>query len=336
MNYTHYIGIDVSKNTLDFAVLQGKEIMFQLQVTNDVTGIKDFMKQLKAAVTLKFKLNEAVFCMEHTGIYNQHLLHFLFNKKANICLEASVHIKMASGLQRGKSDKIDALRIAQYAYKNREELKLWQPKRQAVQQLKYYAALRNRLINAKKLLSIALQETEPFDKQAASKMKALSKSSVNALGNDIAKTEEAIDKLIKADEQLKRLFEIVTSVQGIGKVTATEMIITTNEFKDINDPKKFACYAGVAPFEHSSGTSIKGKARVSHKANKTVKSLLHMSALVAIYYNDDLKKYYERKLQENKNKMSIVNAVRNKLVHRVFACVRENKLYQKKYEPMFV
>lgn len=335
MNYTHYIGIDVSKNTLDFAVLEDKEVLFQLQTSNDATGIKDFMKQLKS-VSPKFKLNEAVFCMEHTGIYNQHLLYFLFSKKANVCMEASVHIKMSSGLQRGKSDKIDALRIAQYAYKNRDELKLWQPKRQALQQLKHYAALRNRLINAKKQLTVAFKETEAFDKPAATQMKTLCKSSVEALERDITKTEAAIDQLIKADEQLKRLFEIVTSVQGIGKVTATEMIITTNEFKDINDPKKFACYAGVAPFEHSSGTSIRGKARVSHRANKTVKSLLHMSALVAICYNDDLKKYYERKLQENQNKMSIINAVRNKLVHRVFARVRDNKLYQKKYEPIFV
>lgn len=114
------------------------------------------------------------------------------------------------------------------------------------------------------------------------------------------------------------------------------MIIATNEFKDISDPKKFACYAGVAPFEHTSGTSIRGKSRVSHKANKPMKTLLHMSALVAVNYNDDLKQYYQRKLQENKNKMSVLNAIRNKLIHRVFACVRENRLYQNKCEQSLV
>lgn len=332
MHYTHFIGIDVSKNTLDFAVLQNKDLQFQLQVSNDSEGIKTFMRKFKEHFP-KVPLSSLVFCMEHTGIYNNHLLHFLSAKKANICVEASAHIKLSSGLQRGKSDKVDALRIAQYAYRNKEELKLWTPKREVIQQLKYYATLRNRLINAKKKLTVAFKETAYFDKAASQKMKTLCKSSVQALDSDIAKTENAINEIIATDEHLKHLFSIVTSIQGIGMITATEIIITTNEFKDISDPKKFACYAGVVPFEHTSGTSVRGKARVSHKANKTMKSLLHLAALVAIGYNQDLKEYYQRKLKENKNKMSIINAVRNKLVHRVFACVRENKLYQNKYEP---
>jgi transposase len=334
MDYTHFVGIDVSKNTLDFAVLAGKELVFHMQASNDLTGIRDFMKRLKSLP--EFHLDATVFCMEHTGIYNQHLLHFLFGKKAKVCLEASVHIKLSSGLQRGKNDKIDALRIAQYACKNREELKLWQPKREVVEQLKHHTALRNRLLHAKTQLTVALKETASFDKQAAVQMNRLCKASVQTLKQDIAKTDKAIAEIIAGDAHLQRLFEVVTSVQGIGKVTATAMIVSTNEFKDINDPKKFACYAGVVPFEHTSGTSIRGKARVSHKANKPMKKLLHMSAMVAVNYNDDLKHYYERKLQENKNKMSILNAVRNKLVHRVFACVRENKLYQNKCEQALV
>lgn len=328
MNYVHYIGIDVSKNTLDFAVLEGKTVLLQMQTTNDAFGIKDFMKHLRV-VSKQFKITQAVFCMEHTGIYNHHLLQYLFSKNAHVCLEAAVHIKMSSGLQRGKSDKVDAVRIAQYAYRNRDELKLWTPKREALRELKYYVAMRNRLINAKKQLSVALKETGEFDKQAARQTQSLCSSSIAALARDIEKTEATIDKLIAADEELTRLFRIVTSVQGIGKVTATAIILTTNEFKDISDPRKYACYAGVAPFEYASGISVRGKTGVSDRANKTVKSLLHMSAMTAICYNDDLKQYYERKVAQNKNKMAVINAVRNKLIHRVFACVRENKLYQK-------
>lgn len=330
MNYIFFIGIDVSKNTLDFAVSEGKELLFQSKSSNDLSGIKQFWDQLKA--TPGFSLTHAIFCMEHTGIYNQNLLSFLYSKKANICLEASVHIKLSSGLQRGKNDRIDALRIAQYAYKSKEELKLWQPKREVIQRLKHLSALRSRLINAKKQLSVAIKETMSFEKAAAGEMQKLCKLSIKALENDINQVEDKMDQVITSDEDLKRLFSIVTSVEGIGKVTATEMIITTNEFKDISEPSKFACYSGVAPFEHSSGTSLKGKARVSHKANKTMKSLLHMAALVAICYNADLKAYYQRKLEEKKNKMSIINAVRNKLIWRVFSCVRNNKLYQKNYQ----
>jgi transposase len=330
MNYNFFIGIDVSKKTLDFAVFKGKELLFKWVGENDATGIKKFWSQLKSQQC--FCINEAMFCMEHTGIYNQHILSFLYAKKASVCLEAAINIKLSSGLQRGKSDQIDAVRIAQYANKNCTELKLWQPKRSVVQELKRLSVLRARLVNARKQLTVALNETISFDKAAASESKKLCKASLKSLDEDIKRVELKIDRIIASDDELKRLFLIVTSVDGIGKVTATEMIITTNEFKDITDPAKFACYAGVAPFEHSSGSSIRGKTRVSHSANKNMKSLLHMAALVAICYNTDLKAYYQRKVEQKKNKMLVINAIRNKLIGRIFACVKNNRLYQKNYQ----
>ena len=192
-------------------------------------------------------------------------------------------------------------------------------------------ALRNRLISAKKQLSVPLRETALFDRQLAGQTLNLCKNAIEALADDLKKVDAAMDQLVASDDYLKRLFDIVTSVQGIGKVTATAMIICTNEFKDINDPSKFACYSGIAPFEHSSGSSIRGRSRVSHQANKPMKTLLHLAAMVAICYNQDMNAFYQRKVAQNKNKMSVINAVRNKLVHRVFACVNENRIYQKNY-----
>ncbi|MDB5109880.1 MAG: Transposase family protein [Mucilaginibacter sp.] len=334
MKYHFFIGIDVSKSTLDFTLLADKEKQFQLQTSNDLTGIKQFWTQLKAQTA--FTLDRAVFCMEHTGIYNQHLLTFLYSKKAAICLESAVHIKRSAGLQRGKNDQVDAFRIAQYAYKNRETLRLWQPKRQVIIQLKELAALRSRLLNAKKQLSVPIKETALFDKILAKQTLKLCKATADALNDDLKKVEAAIDQLVVNDDHLKRLFDIVTSVQGIGKITATAMIVCTNEFKDINEPAKFACYSGIAPFEHSSGSSIRGRSRVSHQANKPMKTLLHLAAMVAICYNPDMNAFYQRKVAQNKNKMSVINAVRNKLIHRVFACVNDDRLYQKNYQQTFV
>lgn len=104
-------------------------------------------------------------------------------------------------------------------------------------------------------------------------------------------------------------------------------------FKDINCAKQFACYSGVAPYQYGSGTSIRGKTRVSHMANKTMKTLLHsMAALVATSCNAEIKIYYERKVAEGKNKMLVLNAVRNKLIHRIFACVKQNRLFITNYQ----
>lgn len=330
MEFNYFIGCDVSKNELDFAVMQGKQFLFHKEIANEPNAIKTFVNELKKLPN--FELPKALFCMEHTGIYNNHLLVYLHKKKANICLEAATHIKNSLGNIRGKNDKVDAIRIAEYAYKNREEIRLWQPKREVIQQLAQLAATRARLISVHKILKTAVKENNGFVKKSiASQQVKLCERTLNSSKTDLEKVEKRMADVIESDDELKRLFGLITSVNGIGKVTATQILIATNEFKDINNPKKFACYAGVAPFTKESGL-FKGKARVSHMANKSVKTLLHMSALSAISFNEDLKKYYDRKVnEEKKNKMLVINAVRNKLILRIFACVNQNRKYEKNY-----
>jgi len=330
MEFEFFVGIDVSKNELDFAVQQGKTFLFHREIGNEPESIKAFIKELERQAG--FRLDKAIFCMEHTGIYSNHLLSCLHKRKAHVCLESATHIKKSLGNIRGKNDKIDAMRIAEYAYDKREKLRLWAPKREVIQQLASLAAGRSRLIEAKKLLKTPLGEHQAFStKKIARRSMQLCGHTLKAIDADLDRTEKAIQAIIAADDELRRLFSLTTSVTGIGMVTATQIIIATNEFKDISDPKKFACYSGVAPFTEDSGKIIK-KARVSHMANKKVKTLLHLSALVAIQYNTDLKLFYDRKVNiERKNKMSVINAVRNKLILRIFACVNQNRHYEKNY-----
>ncbi len=146
-------------------------------------------------------------------------------------------------------------------------------------------------------------------------------------------------ELIQDDETLRELFELVTSVDAVGPVTASHMLVVTNEFKSFDCPKKFACHAGIAPFENSSGSSIHGKSQVSPYANKESKKLLHMVAMSAINMEGDLAQYYQRKVQDGKNKMNVINAVRNKIIKRIFACVRDKRNrvagpYEKNYTPV--
>lgn len=331
MEFDFFIGIDVSKDELDFVVRNREGFLFHREIANHPDAISAFIKELSKEPG--FDLNRAVFCMEHTGIYNNHSLSYLYKRKAHICLEAATQIKSSLGNIRGKNDKTDARRIAQYAYDQREKLSLWSPKREAIQELSSLSATRSRLISVKKQLKTPLQEQGLFcSKRIARQNVAICAHALKAIEADLDRADKAIEKIIKADPELSRLFDLVTSVSGIGKVTATQILITTNEFKDIKDPKKFACYSGVVPFTDESG-KLKKKARISHMANKKVKMLLHMSALVAIQYNADLKRYYERMVsQEKKNKMSVINAVRNKLILRIFACVNQNRPYEINYQ----
>lgn len=334
MDIRYFIGIDVSKATLDWAASDGKVIVFQSQSANSEAGIKATVKLIKALPG--FTVAGSVFCMEHTGIYNAHVLSCLHDLGFPIWLESSLQIKRSGGMQRGKNDAVDAARIAEYSFRFRDRLRLWQPPRLVIQKLAYLSALRQRLIVARQQLAQPVTEQQGFvDKTVGRQMARACQASLKALEADLASADRQIKELIRQDERLSELFELVTSVPGVGGATAAEVLVATNEFKDISEPKKLACHAGVAPFEHQSGTSVRGRTRVSQHARKRLKSLFHMGAMSAIQAKGEIREYYQRKVGEGKNKMSVLNAVRNKLVHRVCSVVHRGQKYEKNYTPGF-
>jgi len=154
---------------------------------------------------------------------------------------------------------------------------------------------------------------------------------VKGLVKDIEKIEADINEFIRQDDSLNKMLKQITSIPGIGTITAIHLIVYTNEFKSISDGKQLACHCGVAPFEHTSGKSVRGRARVHHAANKTLKTLLHMCALAAVKVEGEFKRYYERKLEEGKHVMSILNAIKNKLLLRVAAVLRRDTNYVSNY-----
>ncbi|SFE95981.1 IS110 family RNA-guided transposase [Spirosoma endophyticum] len=335
MDIRHFIGIDVSKNTLDWAVYTNKGIVWQTQSENSPTAIRAVIKQLQALPD--FGRSTCVVCMEHTGLYNAHALDVFFQAQLPIWLEASLHIKQAGGLQRGKSDSIDAQRIAEYAYRFQDRTRLWKPARPVMKKLAEFTRLRQRLQGMISQLKVPLAEQKRFgDKALTTQLGQHCSSSLKALLSDLKGVEKAIKQLIADDPTLKALFELVTSIPGVGQVVATELILASDEFKAIDDPKKLACHAGVAPFEHSSGSSVRGKTRVNHHARKSLKTLLHMAAMSALQMPGELQEYYQRKVKEGKNKMLVINALRNKLIHRVYAVVKRGKKYNKNYTPTLV
>ena len=330
MDIHYYVGIDIAKATLDWAVYGSKGIVFQTTTANSVAGIKTALRLLKTLPG--WNPNQVVFCMEHTGIYNAHLLDFLHKLRLPIWLESSLQIKKAGGLQRGKTDAIDAQRIAEYAYRFRDQLRLWEPPRQVVQQLALLSATRQRLILVHNQLAGPLAEQQNFINPTLQKQLLKScKASLTALQKDRQAIDIAIEELIAGDAYLKELFALMTSVPGIGTATATEVIVATNELKTISDPKKMACHAGVAPFEYKSGTSVRARPGVSQHARKRLKSLFHLAAMASIRAKGELQDYYQRKVKEGKNKMLVLNAVRNKLIHRLYAVIKRGEKYEKNY-----
>ena len=211
-------------------------------------------------------------------------------------------------------------------------MSFYKAKRTVIIQLASLFSLRERLSTVRSTLNMPLKEQTAFVKESISlKSKSACEKSLTAIQTDLLGIEQEIDLLIANDERLSYLFKIITSVKCIGRITAIQVILSTNEFLDISNPKKFAYYSGVAPFAKESGIKS-GKAKVSHIANKKVKALLHICALSAIQTDKELKSYFQRKTKvDGKPALLVVNAIRNKLILRIFACVNQNRMFETDY-----
>lgn len=327
--FKNFIGIDVSKAKFDLALIKDcdKENIIQAVFENTQKGIKAMTRFLEKEYQVQ--LSDTIFCMEFTGIYCRPLTTFMTEKECNVWLEMPVNIIRSLGLQRGKNDRVDARRIALYAYKNIEDVKLWKPQRDIILKLRDLLSLRERLISSRKSLMAPIGELIAMgDKKGAARVQRGCKLTLSSLEKEIEQIDKDLDDTIKNDPQLKELYNLATSVPGVGKYTALFMICYTNEFSIYNNPKQLACYCGVAPFEHSSGSSVRGKTRVSHMANKVLKRMLHMGAISVISRDPELSNYYQRKIALGKNKMLVINAVRNKIIHRLCAVIKRGYEYQ--------
>lgn len=212
--------------------------------------------------------------------------------------------------------------------KKQEAAVIYKVPRKVVEKIKILLSVRDKLIQYKGSLLRHTNELKSFDLELYKLSTMHQNNAIKGIITDLKNIEKELDKLIKEDEVLNTIYTQVTSVPGIGKIITLTLICFTNKFSMFATPRQLACYTGVAPFEYTSGKSIRGKPIVNNMANKKLKKLLHMCALTAATYDPELKVYYQRKVEESKNKLLVLNNVRNKLIHRICTCIKENRVYK--------
>lgn len=323
MKITQIVGIDVSKLTLDAHHHNGAQ---KSHIANNSKGHKGFLRWLKGSAGKK--LQETMVVMEHTGYYSYRFEQFLQQNGVSYCKRPALDIKRSCGMTRGKSDKADAAMISRYGWMRREELEPSQPAGDTWLELKQLMAHRDKLVADRASYQCRVKELKwQLGDKLAQHVVTSTEWLMEVLATEIKQTEAQIRTLVKEDAALNANYILVKSVCGIGFVTTVHFLIATENFTRFSDPRKFACYCGVAPFEHRSGTSIRGKTKTSPLANRKIKYLLTMAAGCAIQHDPELKEKYRQKIKEGKAKMSALNIIRAKLIERIFAVIRKKTLY---------
>jgi len=192
-------------------------------------------------------------------------------------------------------------------------------------------SIRERFVRDRASMKTAVKEMQgAFGLKDTDSLIATQLKMIKSFDQQIENLEAQISDIVKADKNMDQNYQLVQTIKGVGKVLALATIVKTQNFTRFTDARKFACFCGTAPFENTSGTSIKGRTRVSHLADKGMKTLLDLAAKSAIRYDPELKQYYCRRTAAGKPKMSTINVVRNKLLYRIFAVVKR----QTPFEPL--
>jgi transposase len=323
MKFKWLVGVDISKKTLDVTLYnsQTPKNSCHIKISNDLKGFNEILHWIKKNKLIK---EMTIFCMEHTGVYGVDLANFLEKKKMSYSMISPLHIKRSLGLTRGKNDKVDSYQISRFAYIHREELRLTKLPTEALKNLRCLMGERERLVKVQTSEKQVLKELRKVNiKSTQDRIKAR----IALYTKDICLIEEEIEQIIKTTPDVYKNYELIRSVVGIGLVNAVLFIVYSNNFHSFLDARKYECYSGVAPFENTSGTSIRGKTRVSHLANKRLKANLSNGARSAVQNDPELRLYYNRKMKEGKEHGIIMNAIKFKLITRVFAVVQRGTPY---------
>lgn len=311
------VGIDVSKNDLSIAIIIGEKT-HQLNICNNKNGFKDFSKWLKQNKVIKVKA-----CMESTGIYGIAFANYLYEQNYDISIVNPVCINAfaRSKLARHKTDKVDSLIIAEYATKY--ELRSYKPKNSVMSELKdLYRCLQNLKDQQKHINNIL----ENKDHMARSVCRSYTKVK-NSLSTEMINIEKKIDELLNKNHTLKQDIYNITTIPGVGKITAVAVLAETPDLSLFTDARQLAAYAGLTPKHHSSGTSINKKSRISKIGSKTLRRALYFPAIVAKNHNEVFKTFSNKMQKKGKITKVIIIAIMRKLLHMIFGIIKNKNQF---------
>ena len=322
------IGIDFSKEKMNFCCMdaQNMSVLMEGEVENSRQDCGEMTKRLRGLRT-GLRSCDFLFCGENTGIYSLETAECLTSRKYFVWLENPLQLKLSSGIRRSKTDTLDARMIAEYAYRHQDKAKRFSPCGESLKKLRELHLTRRKL----KDCEVALKNfSGSLPKDSLPAAKALRKA-MESIKESIRALEKEICGLLMNDPEFKENALLAVTVPGISWVTASAIILDTRNFTRFNTARQYANHTGCVPHEHDSGTSVHRRPRVSKASNRYVNSLLTQGANSLLTHNPQTREYAQKKRQEGKPHGFIVNNIRNKTIHRLFAVIRNRKPFDWAY-----
>ena len=326
----YFLGIDISAD--DFAascITSPDNLVFSTQkFLNNIDGSTEFVSLLSKH---SIKHSKVIICMEATGVYSENISYFLASKGFTICIEAPHKIKNKTKNSPRKNDFVDALAIAEYAYRYIDKLSLWKPNNEILDQIQVLLSTREHLtvqmtanVNALKSLKYKHYQT-PLANQ-------IYEQTINKLKEHIKQIDQEIKNLIDKDDSFKSKVSLAKSVPGVGLLLAANLLVLTKGFTEHTNYKHTAAYSGICPYEQISGTSLNKPPKSRKSGPAKLRKLLYLAALSVRTHNKNFKKYFLRKVAEGKSKRLVLNNIENKLIKIIYAVVNSGIAYTENYK----
>lgn len=322
-----YVGIDISNKDFVASIFTKPKAPIQTltEIPNEFSGFEKFESWL---IRNQVQNSNCVICMEATGVYGEALSYWLAAKSYLVAVEPPLKVKRAFSDKGHKNDKVDSKKISEYAFRYFDELKLWHPKPNIIEQLNSLLTIREQLVEQKTAQSNALKALQ---KKVVRTPLAndIHKKNIQRFSEQIKKIEKELEKLIKKHPDFTNTIKVLDSIPGVALLLASNFLVATEGFQ--NDLafqyRKASAYIGICPYEHTSGSSVYKRPKIPNYGPARLRKLLHLAARSAVTHNEQFSLYYNQKIAQGKEKKLILNNVSNKLLKIMCAVIRTQKPY---------
>jgi len=270
------------------------------------------------------------FVMEATGVYHEQLAYFLDDNKEEltVVLPNKISNYMRTLEVKTITDKTSSEAIARFGLERK--LELWKRPKDIYKKLRQLTRERDQLVAERTMVKNQLHAEQAESEPGKSSIARI-KARIKMLDKQEQEIKAELSALIATDSEMKKIVVLLCSLSGIGILTAATVLAETNGFEQIRSRRQLASYAGLDVKEKQSGTSVKGKPRISKKGNKYLRKAMHLPALTAIRHDERFKAVFARIVSKHGIKMKAVVAVQRKLLEMMFILFKTNKKYDKGY-----